>query len=166
MLAWAELQSTILHVRKGTQMAEPEYQYAYVSAVVSMGPIVSGTEWSLDINVANCGSTAEHFRVQFVRGGQDVGTIEGDDHTVDPLRTGGYGLGAETDPGFVAWELWWVRIFVTSRNLVPTMRFHVDPTPPPVPEFFFGPGDFAVFPVKAHLEPPTTVDTTNTLTEV
>jgi hypothetical protein len=153
-------------------MAGPEYRYEYVSASVFMGPITSGTEWSLVITLANRGQTTEHFRVQFIRGPQPLHpfeTFESGDYTVEPLRSGGYGLGNEADPGVVDWEQWWVRIFVTSRNLVPTMRFDVeeaDPaTPPAEPEFFFGPGDFAVFPLQVHVEPPTTVDPTNTLTE-
>jgi hypothetical protein len=133
-----------------------------------MGPIVSGTEWSLDITLANRGETTEHFRVQFIRGDQIFETIPLADKAVDPLRTGRLGLGVETDPGIQAWEVWWVSIVVTSRNLVPTMRFSVyggPDTPPPVPEFFFGPGDFAVFPLRVLPESPFAGDPTNAILE-
>jgi hypothetical protein len=129
-------------------MAGPQYRHEYVSAAVTMGPIVSGTPWALDIILANRGETTEYFRVQFLRGGAIFESIELDDLAIEPLRTGGWGFVAETDPGITDWELWWVSIVTTSLNLVPTMRFYVDVdpgTPPPVPEFFFGPGDFAVF---------------------
>jgi hypothetical protein len=135
-------------------MAGPEYRYEYVSASVAMGPIISGVEWSLDISMANRGETTEHFRVRFIRSTEPFEILDGEDHAVDPLRTVRHGLGVESDPGIQYWDQWWVSILATSRNLVPTMRFHVDPTPPPLPEFFFGPGDFAVFPLRVFVEPP------------
>jgi hypothetical protein len=149
-------------------MAGPEYRHQYVSAAVSMGPIITGTEWALDIFLANRGETIEHLRVQILRGGAIFETFQTDDVAVEPLRTGGWGFGFETDPGIADWELWWVSILTTSLNLVPTMRFHVenvDATPPPVPEFFFGPGDFAVFPVRVLPEPPIVGGSANALTE-
>jgi hypothetical protein len=128
-------------------MATPEYLHEYVSASVEMYPITSGTVWELDITLANRGRATEFFKVQFVQAGDEEESFLTSDFSVAPGRTGGYGLGAETDPNVVAWEQWWARIFTTSLNLVPTMRFHVEGNPdPPVPEFFFGPGDFAVFP--------------------
>ena len=137
-------------------MAGPDYRYEYVSAAVPMGPITSGTEWSLEVLLANRGETTEHFQVTFRQGDGNFETFVMDDKAVEPLRVGGVGFADETDPGFTVWDLLWVTILVTSQNLVPTMRFDVqgEDTPPPEPEYFFGPGDFAVFPVRPHLDPP------------
>jgi hypothetical protein len=49
-------------------MAGPQYKHEYVSAAVSMGPITSGTEWSLDFWLANRGATTEYFQVGLVGG--------------------------------------------------------------------------------------------------
>ena len=135
------------------------FRHEYVSASVWMGPSTSGTDWSLTIWLANRGEVTESFQAQFVGRLPEAETFLTPEYQVEPLQTGGYGLGAETDPNVVAWELWWVRIFTTSLNLVPTMRFDVQGTQdPPVPEFFFGPGDFAVFQLPTSVDPGPIVD--------
>jgi hypothetical protein len=137
-------------------MAEPVYLHEYVSAVVPMGPIFTGTEWELDITLANRGGAVEYFQGQILGGGPNFEVINLGGGAIEPSRTGGWGFVSEVDPGIEGWDIWWFRISVTSLNLVPTMRFHIEGTPPspPVPEFFFGPGDFAVFPLRLTAQPP------------
>jgi hypothetical protein len=118
------------------------------NAAVTMGPIDAGAQWDLEFWVANRGNSTEFFQVQLVRGYPGWETILSSGYTVHPLKAVGYALGAEADPGITAWEMWWARIFTTSLNLVPTMRFHVQNPPGPMPQVFFSPGDFAVFPYQ------------------
>ena len=131
-------------------MTAPEYRYVYVSATVSMGPIITGVEWELDVLLANRGETTEHFRVQF-HDGESLDIFEQDDAAVEPLRIGGGGLVAEADPDVRAWDQWWISILTTSLNLVPTMHFYVEQTDPasplPVPECYFSPGEIG----RAHV---------------
>ena len=129
-------------------MPAPQYRHEYVSASVSMGPIITGAVWELTLWMTNRGYTTESFQVQLIRGVPSGESILSNPYAVDSLKAVGYGLGAEADPGIIAWEMWWARIFTTSLNLVPTLRFHVEDSAPPVPQFFFGPGDFAVFPYQ------------------
>ncbi len=129
-------------------MSAPQYRHEYVSASVSMGPIITGAVWDLDLWVTNRGYTTEFFQVQLIRGQPTVEAILSNPYAVDSLHSVGYSLGAEADPGITSWQMWWARIFTTSLNLVPTLRFHVENPPFPIPQFFFGPGDFAVFPYQ------------------
>jgi hypothetical protein len=135
------------------------FRHEYVSAFVAMGPIASGQVWELTVWIANRGETTESFQVQFLgrlpQSDPEFQSIWSPEVAVAPLQAQGSGLGLETDPDFMAFEGWWARILTTSANLVPTLRFNVENTQnPPVPEFFFGPGDFAVFPVRPILPIP------------
>jgi hypothetical protein len=137
-------------------MTAPQYRHVYVSAIVSMGPIITGVEWELEVLLANRGETTEHCRVQF-HDGESTDIFEQDDMAVEPLRIGGGGLVAEANPGVRAWDLWWISILTTSLNLVPTMHFYVeDANPVPVTECYFSPGDFAVFPIRPSPDVPLT----------
>jgi hypothetical protein len=136
------------------------YAYEYVSATVQMFPIEPGAVWELDIAMANRGTRTEAFRVYFIEAYSSLDPsvtdepLAGTEITVEPGTVGRIGLGAEVEPGLVDYEVWWARIFTTSRNLVPTMQFHVEDDPNAPPEFFFGPGDFAVFKLAPPIEPP------------
>lgn len=133
-------------------MESPEYLHEYVSAAVSTVANTTGANWNMDILLTNRGETTEHFRVQIRGGGLDPNTIDFDDFAVEPLRIGV----RVTKANGPDWLIRWVSIVTSSLNLVPTMRFYVDVDQgiaPPLPEFFFGPGDFAIFPIRPLLEP-------------
>lgn len=131
------------------------YQYEYVSPVLELGPITAGQEWSITIFLANRGRTTESFDIYMVQGGlhQGMDTLEGR-NSVEPGHTGGWGVGFEASEGLADWEVRWARIFVTSKNLVPTLQYWVvdagGQTPPVGPlaaPFYVPPGGFALFDV-------------------
>jgi hypothetical protein len=137
------------------QVESPEYLHEYVSAAVSTVADTTGANWNMDILLTNRGETTEHFRVQVRGGGSNPSTIDFEDFAVEPLRTGI----RVTKANGPAWLTRWVSIVTTSLNLVPTMRFYIDVDQgvhPPLSEYIFGPGDFAVFPIRLLPERPLT----------
>jgi hypothetical protein len=131
------------------------YRYEYVSPVLELGPITAGQEWSLMIFLANRDRTVESFDIYMVQGGlhQGMDTLE-DQNSIQPGHTGGWGVGFEAAAGVDNYEVRWARIFVTSRNLVPTLQYYVmdaeGQTPPVGPlaaPFYVPPGGFALFDV-------------------
>lgn len=128
--------------------AESRYGHEYVSATVSLGPITAGSDWSLDFYLPNRGATVESFRVFVIRRGVDHDVVPSPEYNVNPGEVGAWAVGFEVEPGVIDVEQRWARIFTTSLNLVPTMRFHVTAAgdaAPPFPPVYFAPGDFASF---------------------
>ena len=55
----------------------------------------------------------------------------------------------DSDTGFD--QGWWLRMFTTSRDVVPSIHFYGNPGSP---EFYFSAGDFAVFDLPGSFHPP------------
>lgn len=135
--------------------ANSAYTVEAVSAVVPMYTITSATAWNYDVWVANRGNADGAFQVDFIgqRGSfEDPVIISNQQIVVGPDRIFLVGLDDTAHPGATDFECWWSRIRMTSRNLVPTVHFHVEgaqtpetPGDPPIQQFFFGPADFAYF---------------------
>jgi hypothetical protein len=54
---------------------------------------------------------------------------------------------------------WWARMFVTSRDVIPSLHVYAntpqpDSNPPYYPDFYFSPGDFAFFEMPGTYFPP------------
>jgi hypothetical protein len=130
------------------------HRFEYVSPIIWMPPM-SNTVWVLDVSSANRGLSEEtvsfiftefHFAPDqpssFVPGG-----------TVFPGRAFLLNMSFETLGGDAnEYQGWWVRVFTSSRNVVPSIHFYGvevvnSPVEPSYPEFYFSPGDFAVFDV-------------------
>lgn len=83
--------------------------------------------------------------------------------TVEPGKLFGEGWIYQVDsPGFNdPSPYYWARLFSSSREVVPSMRFNTPaefepglPAAPPVQQLFVAPRDFAVFEFPTHLTPP------------
>jgi hypothetical protein len=134
-----------------SEMSEPLFRFEYVSPVAFFGPITTGQAWEMDFYLANRGRSVESYRVFLPTSDASKTNFPPIQHDVAPGDIGGHGYVFEAEPSFRYWETRWGRIWVTSRNLVPTLHYfvmegdEVTPNLSLAAPFYVPPGGFGVF---------------------
>jgi hypothetical protein len=146
-----------------TDPTRPAWRYEFAGPIIEF-IVTSGTAWEISVNVGNIGSTEELFVVVFQRRGIGGERFSTPVEIVPAQQSTGTGAVFEVDPGVDEFDAWWPRIYATSRELVPSIHFHVDqelgPSPPDqftaisLPfrnPFYVSPNDFVVREVRPPL---------------
>ena len=132
------------------------FRFEYVSPVM-WTQLTSGAVATFDFSLANRGRTEERFGIivtEFEFEPQQPSVLD-PGAVVYPGRAflvnwseevlGGSDSDTSYDQG------WWARIYTTSRDVVPSIHFYGSDGSP---EFYFSPGDFAVFDLPGGFVPP------------
>jgi hypothetical protein len=137
-------------------MAPPRFEMTFPYEYVSGMARLNQATWGVEIYLVNRGETEAMGRTSVIEalGALTNGIFENTerfnsgDQVVPP---GHYGFsqfepsGPHVEGG--EYGLYWCRIVTTTRDLVPSVSFYRPSDDPAgsVPDFSFGPGDFAVF---------------------
>jgi hypothetical protein len=149
--------------------AWPSFRYEYDSPVIWMPP--SPSVWTLDFSFANRGAADQMFCIlltEFHFAPDQPTSSSGPDASLSGriflVNWTIEMLGSSDSSG------WWARMFVTSRDVIPSLHVYADTPepdtdPPYYPDFYFSPGDFAFFELTGGYVPPGFGASPETLTE-
>jgi hypothetical protein len=138
----------------------PSFRYEFDSPVIWMPPAPS--IWTFDFSFANRGAVDQLFYILLTEFhfASDQPTNDAGPNTSRAGRIFLVNwtiemLGSQDASG------WWARMFVTSRDVIPSLHAYADTpepdtSPPYYPDFYFSPGDFAFFEIPGGYRPPGT----------